>query len=116
MSKLVLCGVMRSGTGAGYSDLVCNTSTGEVIYCDDLNGNCVVSNVSVRNPMELPDDVYLSMLDQIPADGIIATEEYMITLRGDQAEFRSVMDAEKVVHTVTFDTDVVYEGSVELME
>lgn len=111
MANLINCGILDSGIG--LSELKCDPRTGEVIYCDDLNGNCVLSNISVMNPVELNFDIYEKLLSQVSGRGIIITTDHVIVLQEDTAEYREVKDATIVVHTVSYDTDVVYEGSVE---
>lgn len=111
MKNLVTCGTLKGGLG--YSDIVCDPSTGDLIFCDDLNGNCVMSNLSVTDPLDVSENVLHNIMKETNSDGVIMSATYIITIKDNTAEYRKVDCPSVIEHNVTFDTDVVYDEPVE---
>lgn len=112
MSKFITCGTMK--LGVGFSDIVCDVTTGDLIFCDDVNGNCIMSNMSLTNPMPiLSEEAVTNILSYTKADGVIMSDMYLIILRDGVAEYRDYADPNKVIHVVEFDTDTVFEGEID---
>jgi hypothetical protein len=112
MKDFVTCGSLKIGNG--FSDIVCDPATGDLIFCDDINGNCVMSNMSITDPINTE---YSPAVDKIiestGADGVIMSETYLIILKDFEAEYRDYTDPMQVLHKVSFDIDIVYEGEIE---
>ena len=112
MRKYVTCGTLK--VGVGFSDILCDLSTGDLIFCDDINGNCVMSNMSVTDPICTKDSPAVSnILASTGADGVIMSESYLIILRDGVAEYRDYVDATKIKHVVNYDLDIEYDHSID---
>lgn len=112
MSKFVLCGVLRLGTG--FSPIVCDTSTGEAIFCDDVNGNCVLSNLTAVNPYENLDfDNCVKYATGAGVDGVIFTQQHCIQLDKFKAKYISFERVGEVDHELDFDVNVEYTGEID---
>lgn len=112
--KFVECGILKEGVG--LSPIVCDPSTGDLIFCDDLNGNCIMSNLSITDPLPMESDVLTKIKEDNDADGVILSESYIIILKDGIATYRNYGDALKVIHEVEYDTDIEYEGSIDFVE
>ena len=111
MKDFVTCGTLK--VGVGYSDIVCDVSTGDLIFCDDINGNCLMSNMSITDPICTEGSPALdNILSATNAIGAIMSESYLIVLFPDVAEYRNYADATKVIHRVEYDLDTEYEGQI----
>lgn len=111
MKNFVTCGMLK--VSVGFSDIVCDTSTGDLIFCDDINGNCVMSNLSIVDP--IPTDgspAPAKIIESTGADGVIMSDTYLIILKDGIAEYRDYADATKIIHTVNYDLDIVYDGEI----
>lgn len=111
MSKFVTCGTLK--VGLGFSDIVCDVTTGDLIFCDDVNGNCLMSNLAITDPIctegsPAPDNI----INSTKADGVIMSESYLIILRDGVAEYRDYANGTCVLHTVEYDLDIVYDGEI----
>ena len=106
MSNYVICG-KRIIDGEVY-DLYANTATGEVVMESDLHGNCVLSEISVVDPLHLDkEEFYIKAIKGFQADGIIYSEKELIVLKGSTAEFRDFSNLNEVKATVVFDDSIV---------
>lgn len=107
MKSYVTCGMLDSGVG--YSDILCDASTGDVILCSDLLGDSLFSNVTVMDPMPYDkESIIENLCDYFKCDGAILSESYLITLRDGVAEYRSYADTSVVKHTVSYDLYMSY--------
>lgn len=105
MAQYKKCGIIvRDGE---VYDLVSDTATGEVVMISDLLGNCYLSEITVLDPNVTKNEKVLhKMLEHFQCDGIIMSERHLITLHGDEAQYRAYVDTDAVVQTVQFDTDM----------
>ena len=111
MSKFVTCGKLDKGHG--FSDIVCDITTGELIYCDDIEGNCIMSNLSLQDPIDIEHSPAAdNILEYSGAEGVIMSNTYLIIINGDVAEYRDYSNFDRVLHRVEFDTDFVYEEAI----
>lgn len=108
MKNYVTCGTLKLGNG--FSDIVCDPTNGDLIFCDDINGNCLLSNMSITDPIDVTNSKAIdNILKSTGADGVIMSDTYLIVLKGTTAEYRDYSNASVVHHVVEFDTDIVYE-------
>ena len=112
MKDFITCGTLK--VGLGFSDIVCDPSTGDLIFCDDINGNCIMSSMSITDPMNMENNsaALERLVADANADGVILSETYLIVLKDFVAEYRAYGDNTKVVHRVEFDLDIVYDGEI----
>jgi hypothetical protein len=110
MGEFVTCGLLK--VNEGYSDIVCDPSTGDLIFCDDILGNSVFSNLSISDPVPMDADVLLNIIDQTHADGVIMSGTYLIILNDYTAEYREFAKNMEVAMTTTYDLDTDYEGTI----
>ena len=108
MSNLLKCGVLDCGTG--YSDVLLDPETDDLIVDSDLLGCCLLGDLCGRDPLVVDDSTYEKMCETYNCDGIILLEAYIIRLYMESmtAEYYEY-GAEKPKHTVKFNTDVAYE-------
>ena len=111
MSDFILCGVLK--VNESFSDIVCDPSTGDLIFCDDILGNCVLSNMSITDPMLMQHDNLVSIALKSGTDGVIMSDTYLIELNNYKADYKSYASGMKITHTVSYDLDTEYEGVVE---
>ena len=108
MSKYVTCGLLD--TGVGFSDILCDPDTGDVIYCSDLLGDSLFSNITVMDPIELENDSVIEILcEYFKCDGAILSESFVIILRDGVAEYHCYDDTSKIKHIVNYDLSMSYE-------
>jgi len=111
MKQFVTCGTMK--VSVGFSDIVCDPSTGDLIFCDDVMGNCVMSNLTIVDPIDVDGSPAVDkILADTKVDGVIMSESYLILLKDGVAEYRDYSNATRIVHTVNFDLDIEYEGEI----
>lgn len=111
MKEFVTCGTLKAGVG--FSDIVCDPSTGDLIFCDDIMGNCIMSNMSILDPICVEGSPAISkILEDTEADGVIMSATYLIILRDGVAEYRSYAEATNVMHRVEYDLDIEYDGEI----
>lgn len=108
--KFTKCGVLSNGIG--LSPIYCDNETGDMIYVDDINGNCVMSNLGSPDPVEAADAALNKIMTSYNLDGVILTDQYIIFLKDWEASYRKYDTADEVVQTVDFDIDITYEGDV----
>lgn len=108
MKDYVTCGMLDSGVG--YSDILCDPKTGDVILCSDLLGDSLFSNVTVMDPNAYPNEgVITNICDYFNCDGAILSNSYLITLKDGVATYRSYADTSKIMHTVNYDLNMSYD-------
>ena len=107
-NDFVMCGALR--LGVGLSPVYCDVTTGDLVFSDDLNGNCLFSNMSLTDPIDMSGShAFEKMCADMQCDGIILSNSYIITLKDDKAEYRQYGQSDKILQTVEFDLDTVYE-------
>ena len=112
MKELITCGTLK--VGVGFSDIVCDPSTGDLIFCDDINGTCLMSNLAITDPICTDGSPALdNIIATTGAIGAILSESYLIVLRENVAEYRSYTAATKIIHSVEYDLDTEYEGQID---
>lgn len=112
MKYLMHCGAMKESVG--LSDIVCDSTTGDVVLVSDIMGQSLFSNVSVADPMHFADPAVINKLcDAYDCEGVIMTASYLITLKDNVASYREFLNLEKVVHTVEYDLFIDYEGEIK---
>ena len=111
MKHLVQCGVLKGAYG--MSPILCDVATGEAIWSDDICGNCVLSNITVMEPVTRNEKVYLNFIDYFNCKGVVVTEDYIIIFREDVAEYHKYTDIDKIEHVTEYDTDIVYNEEFE---
>lgn len=108
MKDYVTCGMLDSGVG--YSDILCDPKTGDVILCSDLLGDSLFSNITVMDPSTYQNDsVITNVCQYFKCDGAILSESYLITLKDGVASYRSFADTSKILHTVAYDLNMSYD-------
>lgn len=111
----LLCGTLN--IGSGHSDIVCNPDTGELIFCDSVMGNCVLSNLNVESPLSLSSSQISQALQQNPGhDGIIVTGDGIYLLDVDESHEITVnmySFANGGSLTVVSDLNVEYEEDID---
>lgn len=107
--NFVMCGTLK--VSAGHSDIVCDIKTGDLVFCDDVMGSCLMSNMAVTDPIDCEgkDEVLNNILKSTEADGVIMSETYLITLKDGVAEYRDYKNGMEVLHTVNYDLDIEYD-------
>lgn len=112
VNRFVTCGTLKESVG--FSDIVCDITTGDLIFCDDVNGNCIMSNMSVTDPMYIDGSpAPMNIVNEMGLDGVIMSDSYLITLKDGVAEYRDYSDAMKVMHRVEYDLDIEYDGELD---
>lgn len=113
MSKFVTCGKLKLGTG--YSDIVCDVTTGDLIFCDDANGNCLISGIPcVPDPFDVTDSPAIDkIITQMECDGAILTGRYLITFNDFKAEFRNCSEPTIIKHSCDVDFNIEYDEPIE---
>lgn len=111
--SFVTCGTLRGGLG--FSPIVCFPATGELVLADDANGNCVISNISVVDPIEMDDDALNKLIAQSPKEGCVGvavTCTRLVLFYEFSADVYEYTDLTKPAYTVAYDTDVAFEGTI----
>lgn len=110
MKSLVLCGLFKFKHGC--SDIYCDPSTGDVVLDDDINGCCLLSEVTVIDPKPITEEAMLRIIGSLDVCGVVTTDKYLITLTEDKAQYRLWESAHIVAHELNYDTDTVYEEGI----
>ena len=111
MKEFITCGVLKEGID--FAPIVCDPATGEMILADDINGNCVLTNLGFHDPMMVGEDAAVKMAVDYKVDGVILTQTYIIFLKDNVATLRTYTEPDKVKMSIDFDTNIEYEGTVE---
>lgn len=110
MEKFVTCGILKGGVG--LSDIVCDVTNGDLVFKDDVMGNCLMSNLCITDPTDISsttkEAVVSKLLKDSGADGIILSDTYLIFLKDYKAEYRTYTEPHKVAHAVSYDLDIEY--------
>lgn len=115
MASFTRCGSYDDGNGT--CDLVADVNTGEVILVSDLLGNCYLSEITALNVLRFAsEEAEAKIRRHFEADGVILTDKYLITLKDGVASYRNAQDYSAVEHTIKFDTDMVCERAIHLIE
>ncbi len=109
--RFVLCGMLKEGMS--FSPIYCDVRTGDMIFSDDLNGNCIMSNLGFSDPMMADMNAMLKIIESNELDGIIMTYSYIVFLKDYVATLREYDDPYTIKTTLNFDLDVEYEGTIE---
>ena len=105
MSNFITCGAYDPGNG--FSDVLADTSTGDVILDSDLLGRVFMSELAVIDPIPMQDlSVVQKICEYFDCDGVIMSHRNLITLKGATATYRDYADNSKVVQTIEFSTDL----------
>lgn len=104
MANLVTCGLMKDGSG--LSEVVCNTESGEAILMGDINGTCVIGEVSVEDPQPMERAACEKILRDTRMDGVIVSKTQVILLRDGKATYRKFPDMNTVIAEVDYNLDV----------
>lgn len=110
MRELTNCGTLKMGLG--YSPILCDNMTGDVVYDSDVLGKCLFSNVAVTDGVLMADTIINNIMSQLEPEGyigVIVTNTYLIKLKEGKAYYCSFVDTTKVLHVVDFDLDTEYE-------
>lgn len=110
MAKLVMCGKLKKGFG--FSPIYCDPTTGDVVLDSDAMGKCIISNVSITDPINVPDGVFDKIISDTNAAGVIMSDTYLVVLQEDTAEFREYANAMETKMVVDYDLDMEYEGTI----
>lgn len=112
MSRFVKCGKWK--VSQSYADVVCDTTTGDLVVCDDLNGNCVISGIpSVPDPLDTEDSPAIdNILSKNSIDGAILTGRYLILIKDSVAVFS--LHETPLVPEHKFDVDITVEFEDEI--
>lgn len=115
MSDFVLCGCLSHGDNE-FSELYCDMSNGDIVWTDDLNGNCILSNISVADPIPMEMQNCLKLCRDGGFYGVIMCDSYMIIFRDDtHVDFCKFDDLNKVVDSIEYDTDTEFTGQIDLL-
>lgn len=106
-SNLVDCGLLKCAYD--YSHIYNDPVTGDVILCNDLLGNCILSNITVFEPRMLKEDVAMKLIKSTDSIGLVSSTKYLITLTEDKAHYRLWTDPTTIKFTVDYDTDNCYD-------
>lgn len=100
--KFITCGAIESG--AGLDDIVVNEKTGDAVVISDLQGNRYLTGFKVEHPILCTDETnFQKLIDYFNCDGVILSQEYLITLKDYTASYRDYVDKQKIVLTVDYD-------------
>lgn len=111
MSKLVKCGIMKCALG--FSDIMCDQITGDLVLRDDMNGNCLMSNISLKDPITAEDKVLYKLMEQTDSIGAAMSADYIITFKEETCDYRELSNPLEVWKTFEYDTNIVYEDIIE---
>lgn len=110
MGKYVTCGILKGGVG--LSDIVCDVTNGDLIFKDDVLGNCLMSNLSLTDPVDIVPTEKEAAINKLRvnsgSDGVILSDTYLIFLKDGKAEYRKYTEPHIVAHTVAYDLDIEY--------
>lgn len=106
------CGYLKESRG--FSPIVCDPVTGDLILNDDIVGNCIISEISVPDPVSTDAEYCQRVIKHFKCDGVVKTDSYLITIRDYVAEFRSYYDINNIAKTVAFDLNAEYDGEINI--
>lgn len=108
-SRFVTCGILESSAG-GYSDIVCDLTTGDCIFVDDMIGPTIFENITVMEPVEMDTSVLQKIVSKLGSKGVIVMQNFYIVLRdNDKAEYMSLLDGCKITNTVEYDLSTEFD-------
>ena len=113
MAKFVKCGKWK--VGQAYADVICECSTGDLIVCDDLNGNCVISGLpSIPDPFDIEGSPAIdNIITSSEVDGAVLTGRYLILFKDYTAKLSKHATPLDVEHSFDVDITVEYDGEIE---
>ncbi len=106
-----VCGCLKKGLG--FSPIMFSGRTEELVFCDDMMGNVVVSGIEIDSPMYQDENVRQKLIEATKAIGMISDAKYFITLTEDEAQFREWCEPMKIIKTVPYSLDEEFEGSLD---
>ena len=108
-SRFVTCGILESSAG-GYSDIVCDLTTGDCIFVDDMIGPTIFENITVIEPVEMDTSVLQKIVNKLGSKGVIVMQNFYIVLRdNDKAEYMSLLEGCKITNTVEYDLSTEFD-------
>ena len=110
MASFVQVGLLKRSTG--FSPIKYNKENGDLVFFDDINGNCVMSEVTLPglSKFDFNQEMVLNLCKQYSADGAILTDSGFIILFEDVADYYSFADLKKPTHSTNYDLEEEYEG------
>lgn len=115
MANFITCGAYDPGNG--FSDVLADTATGDVILDSDLLGRVFMSELAVIDPIPMQDyAVVQKICEYFGCDGVILSHRNLITLKGNVATYRDYVDNSKVIQTIEFSTDLEADVVIDAVE
>ena len=106
--RFVTCGILESSAG-GYSDIVCDLTTGDCIFVDDMIGPTIFDNITVIDPVAMEESILRSIVYRLGAQGVIVIRNFYIVLRNDKAEYMSLLEGGKITNVVDYDLSTEFD-------
>lgn len=109
MAELIECGTLANG--GEYSPILCDPTTGDVVYDSDIMGTLLFSDLTVADPMMLSAEAIMKIARGVAdkADGVICTNTYIILLKDGVASYRRNYSIDVVEYVVNYSLDIEYE-------
>ncbi len=109
--RFVLCGILVKPDG--YSDIVCDTTNGDAILMDNIQGNVIIEQLTIPDPTPMKEEILIRLVRNMKAEGAIVTKRYLYMINND---YVSVLEygTNNVLQTFAFDTAIEFEGSIEI--
>lgn len=107
--RFITCGILESSAG-GYSDIVCDITTGDCIFVDDMMGATIFDNITVTEPTLMETSVLQKIVDKLGVQGVIVMRNYYILLNDDKASYMSLLDGGKITNVIDYDLSTEFEA------
>ena len=110
--RFTTCGILESSAG-GYSEIVCDNTTGDCIFVDDMIGPTIFDNITVTAPVAMELEVLYKIVAKLQCDGVIVIKDFYIVLRDGKAEYMSLLEGCKITNVVEYDLSTEFEDDVD---